>query len=92
MFVEAQVSCGVSYIMLIILRVVSTIKGKRAFSKRTVQVSNLIPAWCLAQNNHIGFDGALSKIGCLTDETLYGRDMVLRQHGRNGIPLCAEVK
>ena len=78
--------------MLIILGVVASVKRKGAFTERPVQVSDLTTTRRFGKNYHVGFDERFHKVGCLSNKTLDSGDVILSQHGRHLVILCAELE
>ena len=78
--------------MLVVFRVVATVKSPKTFAIDTVYVLGFIGCFGLSHNHDIGLDYAVFKRGRLPEKAFDEVAVVLRKHGGDGVPFGTELE
>src|SRR5690349_2869296 len=80
------------HLVLIVFRIVTSIKSPEALAINAVEVLRLFDVFVLTHDDDIWFDEALLEARRLSEKSGDDSRMILRQHGGNRIPLGRELK
>ena len=89
---ETEICWLIAHKMLVVFWIVTSIKRERAFSERPMQIANFVATWGFCQDYNVWLNRRLAEVGRLSDKSLDGRYVTLRQHGRHLIVFGAELE
>src|SRR5688572_3783991 len=80
------------YLMLVVFGVVATIKSPETLSQYPVDVLGFPDVFIFAHEHDIRLNEVLFESRGLAEKTLDYTGVILREHGRNGIPFSGKFK
>ena len=89
---KVKIRLGVIDVVAIILWIVATVERPCAFTEATVDIARFLLRLVFSHQENVRLDIVLVESSCLTHEALNCTSMILRQHGRDRVPLGREIK